>query len=204
MVTFYHDFRDDPAGRHVLKICLAESCQAVGCDALVQPRQSPTGRRASRHHRRWGHHPRAGLLPRELRPLSRPDGGWRGARPGDSGEARRAGCRVCGGRYDPGLRSPRFRRPLGRGRGGGPSPSRPKRWLAGQPDHPGPQWLPRALLAGAAGRGGDRRRPGGLRAGTPRPTSPELFDAGFLTGGKHRLGPGDRSRRFPTSSGRSG
>lgn len=34
VVSFYHDFRDHPAGRHVMKICLAESCQAVGCDAL--------------------------------------------------------------------------------------------------------------------------------------------------------------------------
>ena len=35
VVTFYHDFRDHPAGRHVLKVCLAESCQAVGCDHLL-------------------------------------------------------------------------------------------------------------------------------------------------------------------------
>jgi len=30
VVTFYHDFRDRPAGRHVLKVCRAEACQAVG------------------------------------------------------------------------------------------------------------------------------------------------------------------------------
>lgn len=35
VVTFYHDFRDHPAGRHVLKLCLAESCQALGCDRLL-------------------------------------------------------------------------------------------------------------------------------------------------------------------------
>jgi formate dehydrogenase subunit gamma len=35
VVTFYHDFREAPAGRHVLKLCLAESCQAVGCNALL-------------------------------------------------------------------------------------------------------------------------------------------------------------------------
>src|ERR1700761_3114618 len=29
-VTFYHDFRQEPAGRHVLKICRAEACQAMG------------------------------------------------------------------------------------------------------------------------------------------------------------------------------
>ena len=35
VVTFYHDFRREPAGRHVLKICRAEACQAMGCEALV-------------------------------------------------------------------------------------------------------------------------------------------------------------------------
>jgi formate dehydrogenase subunit gamma len=30
IVTFYHDFRREPAGRHVLKLCRAESCQAMG------------------------------------------------------------------------------------------------------------------------------------------------------------------------------
>ena len=35
VVTFYHDFRQKPAGRHVLKMCRAESCQARGSDALA-------------------------------------------------------------------------------------------------------------------------------------------------------------------------
>ena len=35
VVTFYHDFRDAPAGRHVLKLCRAEACQAVGAVALA-------------------------------------------------------------------------------------------------------------------------------------------------------------------------
>lgn len=35
VVTFYHDFRHKPAGRHVLKLCRAESCQARGGDALA-------------------------------------------------------------------------------------------------------------------------------------------------------------------------
>lgn len=34
VVTFYHDFRRAPAGRHVLKLCRAEACQSVGADAL--------------------------------------------------------------------------------------------------------------------------------------------------------------------------
>lgn len=33
--TFYHDLREEPAGKHVLKLCRAEACQAAGCDALV-------------------------------------------------------------------------------------------------------------------------------------------------------------------------
>jgi len=36
VVSFYHDFRSEPAGRHILKICEAESCQALGSDALVR------------------------------------------------------------------------------------------------------------------------------------------------------------------------
>lgn len=36
VVTFYHDFRDAPAGRHVLKICRAEACQAQGATALAE------------------------------------------------------------------------------------------------------------------------------------------------------------------------
>jgi formate dehydrogenase subunit gamma len=35
VVTFYHDFREAPAGRHVLKLCRAEACQSVGCDGLA-------------------------------------------------------------------------------------------------------------------------------------------------------------------------
>jgi len=34
VITFYHDFRDAPAGKHVVKICRAEACQAVGANAL--------------------------------------------------------------------------------------------------------------------------------------------------------------------------
>lgn len=35
IVSFYHDFREAPAGRHVLKLCRAEACQAMGADALA-------------------------------------------------------------------------------------------------------------------------------------------------------------------------
>ncbi|MFZ1889796.1 MAG: formate dehydrogenase subunit gamma [Candidatus Binataceae bacterium] len=34
VVSFYHDFRSVPPGRHVIRICRAESCQAMGSSAL--------------------------------------------------------------------------------------------------------------------------------------------------------------------------
>ncbi|MDR7125819.1 formate dehydrogenase subunit gamma [Pseudotabrizicola sp. 4114] len=36
VVSFYHDFREVPAGRHVVKICRAEACQAMGANALAE------------------------------------------------------------------------------------------------------------------------------------------------------------------------
>jgi formate dehydrogenase subunit gamma len=35
VVSFYHDFRLEPAGRHTLKICRAEACQSLGCEHMV-------------------------------------------------------------------------------------------------------------------------------------------------------------------------
>ena len=35
VISFYHDFRSAPAGRHVLKLCRAEACQTVGADAVA-------------------------------------------------------------------------------------------------------------------------------------------------------------------------
>ena len=34
VVSFYHDFRHEPAKRHVLKICRAEACQSMGAERL--------------------------------------------------------------------------------------------------------------------------------------------------------------------------
>ncbi|NEJ70202.1 formate dehydrogenase subunit gamma [Rhizobium phaseoli] len=36
VMTFYHDYRDHPTGRHVLKLCRAEACQSMGGDALAE------------------------------------------------------------------------------------------------------------------------------------------------------------------------
>jgi formate dehydrogenase subunit gamma len=41
--TFYHDFRSEPAGRHVLKLCRAEACQAAGGEALAQRAEAKLG-----------------------------------------------------------------------------------------------------------------------------------------------------------------
>jgi formate dehydrogenase subunit gamma len=35
VVTFYHDYRDHPAGRHVLKLCRAEASQSMGGDEIA-------------------------------------------------------------------------------------------------------------------------------------------------------------------------
>ncbi|MAU44461.1 MAG: formate dehydrogenase subunit gamma [Yangia sp.] len=34
VMSFYHDFRKAPAGRHMVKICRAEACQSMGANAL--------------------------------------------------------------------------------------------------------------------------------------------------------------------------
>jgi len=36
VVSFYHDFRHEPAGRHVLKLCRAEACQSMQAEAVAQ------------------------------------------------------------------------------------------------------------------------------------------------------------------------
>jgi formate dehydrogenase subunit gamma len=36
VVSFYHDFRHAPPGRHVVRVCRAESCQAMGAVALAE------------------------------------------------------------------------------------------------------------------------------------------------------------------------
>ena len=36
VISFYHDFRREPGGRHTLKVCRAESCQAMGCESMIR------------------------------------------------------------------------------------------------------------------------------------------------------------------------
>ncbi len=43
VTTFYHDLRAEPAGDHLVQICQAEACQAVGCRALVSHAEARLG-----------------------------------------------------------------------------------------------------------------------------------------------------------------
>lgn len=43
VVSFYHDFRTTPPGRHIVKICQAESCQAMGCRELTAQAEQTLG-----------------------------------------------------------------------------------------------------------------------------------------------------------------
>lgn len=36
VMSFYHDFREQPAGRHSVKICRAEACQSMGGDRIAE------------------------------------------------------------------------------------------------------------------------------------------------------------------------
>lgn len=47
VVSFYHDFRAEPAPRPVLKLCRAESCQARGVEALVDDALAYAGDRVT-------------------------------------------------------------------------------------------------------------------------------------------------------------
>ena len=43
VVNFYHDFRTTPPGDHVVKICQAEACQAMGSRALTAHAEQKLG-----------------------------------------------------------------------------------------------------------------------------------------------------------------
>ena len=43
VVSFYHDFRTSPPAKHVLKICQAEACQAMGSRQLTAHAESKLG-----------------------------------------------------------------------------------------------------------------------------------------------------------------
>ena len=43
VITYYHHFRAEPAGRHVVQLCRAEACQARGAEALVEHAERTLG-----------------------------------------------------------------------------------------------------------------------------------------------------------------
>lgn len=43
VVSYYHDFRTMPPGRHIVKICEAEACQAMGSRKLSEHAQQSLG-----------------------------------------------------------------------------------------------------------------------------------------------------------------
>lgn len=47
VVSYYHHFRQQPAGRCVVQVCRAESCQAMGAEALLAHAQRRLGCSAS-------------------------------------------------------------------------------------------------------------------------------------------------------------
>jgi formate dehydrogenase subunit gamma len=43
VMSFYHDFRAEPAGEHTVHLCRAEACQAMGARALERHVQARLG-----------------------------------------------------------------------------------------------------------------------------------------------------------------
>ena len=43
VVSFYHDFHEQPTADHVVQLCMAEACQSVGCRDLADHAKSRCG-----------------------------------------------------------------------------------------------------------------------------------------------------------------
>jgi formate dehydrogenase subunit gamma len=43
VISFYHHFRTQPPGRHVLQLCRAEACQAMGADQIADAARTVLG-----------------------------------------------------------------------------------------------------------------------------------------------------------------
>lgn len=43
VVSYYHDFRTEPPGKHIVKICQAEACQAMGSRDLTSYAEAALG-----------------------------------------------------------------------------------------------------------------------------------------------------------------
>ncbi len=49
VVSYYHDFRTEKPGRHIVKICQAEACQAMGSRELTEHAQQRLGVELHKH-----------------------------------------------------------------------------------------------------------------------------------------------------------
>ena len=43
VLSFYHDFRTDPPGRHVIRFCMGESCLATHCEKSLEALRHAAG-----------------------------------------------------------------------------------------------------------------------------------------------------------------
>jgi formate dehydrogenase subunit gamma len=43
VITFYHDFRNEPCGSHLLQLCRGEACQSMGSESLAEDVLSKLG-----------------------------------------------------------------------------------------------------------------------------------------------------------------
>ncbi|HLU77088.1 MAG TPA: formate dehydrogenase subunit gamma [Burkholderiales bacterium] len=43
VISFYHEFRTTPAGKHVIQVCQAEACQSMGVEALTRHAEEKLG-----------------------------------------------------------------------------------------------------------------------------------------------------------------
>ena len=186
VVSFYHDFRRAPVDGRVLKLCRAESCQAMGCEDLVAHLETPArpGADAADAGRGLnvetvyclGH---CALSPAALldgEPIGRLD------RRQDRRDRRRRRGKSVNERA--GLRPRRFLGALRRRRR--PSPRAFARGAqSGRRHRDRAHRLARPLLAGAAGRGRDRRRPRSATGRSRHADAGSLFECGFLAGGAH-------------------
>ncbi len=43
VVSFYHDFRSEPSGRVVVRVCRSEACKSVGADGLLAELEAALG-----------------------------------------------------------------------------------------------------------------------------------------------------------------
>jgi formate dehydrogenase subunit gamma len=50
VITYYHFFRNEPPGRHVLQVCRAEACQSCGAEELLAHAERTLG--CARHETR--------------------------------------------------------------------------------------------------------------------------------------------------------